>query len=49
MQQREIAAVGQKSNLARRGMFHSGDSDNFGRGFAFQAARKFLCDVREFH
>jgi len=49
MEQRKIAAIGEESDLAWCGVVHSCDAGDFNRGIAFEAARKFLCDVREFH
>ena len=49
VQQREVAAVGEKCDLAGGGVVHAGDATDFGVGIAFEAAGKFLCDFREFH
>src|ERR1700687_960193 len=49
VQQREVAAGGEKCDLAGGGVVHAGDAGDFGVGIAFEAAGKFLRDVREFH
>src|SRR5260370_9383716 len=49
VKQRKVAAIRQESDLARAGMVHARDAGDFDAGIAFEAAGKFLSDVREFH
>jgi len=49
MEQREVAAIGEESDLSWCGVVHSRDAGDFDGGIAFETAGKFLCDVREFH
>src|SRR6266478_4087919 len=49
VKQRKVAAIGQEGDLAGGGVVHARYAGDFGRRITFEAAGKFLCDVREFH
>jgi hypothetical protein len=49
LEKREVAAIGEKSDLAALGVFDTGDAADFGVGRAFQPAGKLLRNFREFH
>src|SRR6202040_3003215 len=49
LEKREVAAVGEKRDLAGLGVFDAGNAADFGVGRAFQAAGKLLRNFREVH
>ena len=48
-QKREVAAVGEESDLPGLGVFDSGDAADFGIGWAFEAASQLVGDFGKFH
>jgi hypothetical protein len=49
LEEREVAAIGEESNLAGFSVLDASDAVNFDIGRPFQAAAEFLCDFGKFH